>query len=274
MLGWCVIHPFNTIAVRSNLASASGQTFSLKNMVKNQGWMSVYDGLSAGIARQVFYATARFGLFETFRDMLHEYRGKTDFASRVVVGAITGGIAAYISCPMEVAVVRMSNDATLPANERRNYKGVVDTATRITKEEGIAAFWRGSNPFVTRAMFVGVFQVATLDQFKIFYADLLDQQKSSIPNVFCAAMTSGLIYSLATMPLEAAKNRMASQKPDLVTGKLPYKGTIQTLSKVTADSGFLSLYAGFFPYYLRCGGHTVSMFIAVQMIRDFYVKNA
>ena len=81
-MGWAMVHPFNTIAVRSNLASASGQTFSLKEMVAKQGWMSVYDGLSAGVLRQVFYATSRFGLFETFRDMLHEYRGKTDFASR------------------------------------------------------------------------------------------------------------------------------------------------------------------------------------------------
>lgn len=82
MLGWAVIHPFNTVAVRSNLASASGKSFSLTEMAKKQGWMSVYDGLSAGVTRQIFYATSRFGLFETFRDMLHEYRGKTDFASR------------------------------------------------------------------------------------------------------------------------------------------------------------------------------------------------
>ena len=82
VLGWCVVHPFNTIAVRSNLASASGQKFSLGEMLKKQGFMSLYDGLSAGVARQVFYATARFGLFETFRDILHEYRGKTDFAAR------------------------------------------------------------------------------------------------------------------------------------------------------------------------------------------------
>jgi solute carrier family 25 (mitochondrial oxoglutarate transporter), member 11 len=70
------------VAVRSNLASASGQTFSLREMLAKQGWMSVYDGLSAGMMRQVFYATSRLGLFETFRDILHEYRGKTDFASR------------------------------------------------------------------------------------------------------------------------------------------------------------------------------------------------
>lgn len=272
-MGWCVVHPANTIAVRWNLASMQGRTFSMKGMVKESGLMSVYDGLSAGVLRQVFYASTRFGLFETFRDKLHEIRGKTDFASRVGIGAVTGGIAAYISCPMEVAVVRMSNDSTLPAEERRNYKGVVDTATRIVKEEGVSAFWRGSTPFVQRAMMVGVFQVATLDQFKLMYANFLHQKKDSIPNVFCAAMTSGLLYSIATMPLEASKNRMASQKADPSTGKLPYKGTLQTMRKVTADEGFLALYNGFFPYYLRCGGHTVTMFIFVQMLRDYYTLN-
>jgi solute carrier family 25 (mitochondrial oxoglutarate transporter), member 11 len=190
----------------------------------------------------------------------------------VGVGAITGGIAAYISCPMEVAVVRMSNDGSLPVAERRNYKGVVDTATRIIKEEGVAAFWRGSSPFVARAMMVGVFQVATLDQFKEMYTTYLHQKKNSIMNVFSAAMTSGLIYSIATMPLEASKNRMASQKVD-ASGKLPYKSIVQTLTKVSADEGFMALYNGFFPYYLRCGGHTVAMFIFVQLMRDFYVKN-
>mmetsp|Transcript_3606 Transcript_3606/g.8231 ORF Transcript_3606/g.8231 Transcript_3606/m.8231 type:complete len:315 (-) Transcript_3606:344-1288(-) len=273
-MGWCVVHPFNTIAVRSNLASAAGQTFTLKGMIEKQGLMSVYDGLSAGILRQVFYASTRFGLFETFRDMLHEYRGKTDFASRVATGLVSGGIAAYISCPMEVAVVRMSNDSSLPKEERRNYKSVVDTATRIIKEEGVGAFWRGSGPFVTRAMMVGVFQVATLDQFKEMYCSWLDQKKNSIPNVFCAAMTSGLVYSVATMPLEASKNRMASQKPDPVTGKLPFTGTLQTLTKVSSENGFMALYNGFLPYYLRCGGHTVSMFIAVQILRDYYREYA
>lgn len=271
-MGWVIVHPFNTLAVRSNLASMQGKKFTIQGMVKQSGWMSVYDGLAAGIWRQVFYASTRFGLFETFRDKLHEVRGKTDFASRVGVGAVAGGIAAYISCPMEVAVVRLSNDSTLPLNERRNYKGVVDTATRIVKEEGVGAFWRGSTPFVQRAMMVGVFQVATLDQFKGMYANLLDQRKNSIPNVFCAAMTSGLLYSLATMPLESSKNRMASQKPDPTTGKLPYQTTLQTMRAVSAKEGFMALYNGFFPYYARCGGHTVSMFVIVQMLRDYYQK--
>ena len=169
--------------------------------------------------------------------------------------------------------MRMSNDSTLPKEERRNYKNVVDTATRIVKEEGPTAFWRGSSPFVQRAMMVGVFQVATLDQFKDMYTKMFHQTKNSIPNVFCAAMTSGLIYSAATMPLEAAKNRMASQKRDPKTGKLPYTSTLQTLKSVASKEGSRALYNGFFPYYIRCGGHTVSMFIIVQMLRDAYINN-
>ena len=105
---------------------------------------------------------------------------------------MSGGIAAFISCPMEVCVVRLSNDATLAPDQRRNYKNVFDTASRIAKEEGVSAFWRGSTPFVQRAMLVGIFQVATLDQFKDMYAKHLNQKKNSIPNVFCSAMTSGL----------------------------------------------------------------------------------
>lgn len=82
MLGWCIVHPANTLAVRQNLASMQGKKFNFKVMVEESGMMSLYDGLAAGVLRQVFYASSRFGLFETFRDYLHELRGKTDFASR------------------------------------------------------------------------------------------------------------------------------------------------------------------------------------------------
>ena len=272
MIGWVLVHPANTCAVRMNLAAAQGKKLTLSSIIKENGFMSLYDGLAAGVWRQVFYASSRFGLFETCRDKLHDIRGKTDFAGRVAVGAVTGATAAIISCPMEVATVRMSNDVTLPAEERRNYKGVFDVVKRIATEEGPAAFWRGSMPFAQRAALVGVFQVATLDQFKELYAHYLNQKKGSLPNVFCSAMTSGLIYSIATMPLEASKNRMASQKPDKVTGKLFYTSTLQTMKTIAANEGFISLYNGFLPYYIRCGGHTVGMFIVVQVLRDFYIS--
>lgn len=137
ILGWICVHPFNTVAVRMNLASLSGGqnmgfVRSISEIVRKEGVSSLYAGLSAGVTRQVFYATSRFGLFEVMRDSLAKYR-EVDLGSRLVVGCVSGGIAALISCPAEVSLVRMANDRALPVDQRRNYTGVTNAATRIFK---------------------------------------------------------------------------------------------------------------------------------------------
>jgi len=273
ILGWLVIHPANTVAVRLNLFSMANPTAPspsfltfFKDLVKSEGAAGLYAGLGAGVLRQVFYATSRFGLFEVFRDQMAKYR-ETDVLSRLLTGCASGGIAALISCPCEVSLVRMSNDRSLPMDKRRNYGNVFNCGTTIMKEEGIGAFWRGCAPFVNRALLVGCCQVGTYDQFKTTYKNLGVTSKTG--NVFCAAMSSGLIYSVVTNPLETAKNRMAFQQADKA-GKLPYTGTIQTLKKIASEEGTAALWRGFPAYYTRCGGHTVMMFIFVEALRDQY----
>merc|ERR1711862_421562 len=113
-------------------------------------------------------------------------------------------------------------------------------------------------------------QVATYDQFKSIYTNF---GIKGTANQACSAMTAGLVYSVMTMPFESAKNRMASQKPDPVTGKLPYTGTMQTISQVVKSEGVATLYNGFTTYFLRCGGHTVLMFIAVEKIQKIYKES-
>jgi solute carrier family 25 (mitochondrial oxoglutarate transporter), member 11 len=96
LLGWIVIHPFNTLSIRMNLASSSGvltetsfPKFSY-NIVSKEGFGSLYKGLGAGLLRQLFYATSRFGFYEVFRDWLAKYR-EIDFLSRMICGIFSGG---------------------------------------------------------------------------------------------------------------------------------------------------------------------------------------
>lgn len=79
------IYKQHTKTVRMNLASMQGKSTTLPQIIRQNGFLSLYDGLGAGVARQVFYASSRLGLFDTCRDMLHEVRGKTDFAGRFVL---------------------------------------------------------------------------------------------------------------------------------------------------------------------------------------------
>jgi solute carrier family 25 oxoglutarate transporter 11 len=205
---------------------------------------------------------------------------------------LPSALAAAISCPAEVTLVRISNDAQLAPEKRRNYKGVVDAFQRILREEGVKTFFSGCGPFVNRAMMVGAVQVGTYDQFREMYKDM--GVKHELLNVFYASMTSGLIYAIATMPFETAKNRMAfqvrilllhptssshviflppvQQKPDPVTKVLPYRSAMQTITTIAKTEGVLTLWNGFPPYYIRCGGHTVLMFMSVAWLRKQYQK--
>ncbi len=165
ILGWYCVHPFNTLAVRLNLLGASGlptpslPTF-LATTVREQGVRSLYEGIGAGTFRQIFYATSRFGLFEVLRDA---FSGGDEAAVtpalRLAAGLMSGGMAAVISCPAEMTLVRMSNDSALPAAERRNYKSVFDAAATMLREGGPRVFFSGVVPFAQRAMVVGVCQV-------------------------------------------------------------------------------------------------------------------
>ncbi len=101
LFGWCIVHPFSTLTIRMNLAAysaSSNQSTRVKlpfsqfvtDVVKRDGFKSLYNGLSAGLLRQLFYATSIFGLFEVFRDELSKHR-EMDFASRMLCGVASGG---------------------------------------------------------------------------------------------------------------------------------------------------------------------------------------
>ncbi len=98
LFGWCIVHPFSTLTIRMNLANATDSTRSklpfrafVAECIRKDGVKSLYHGLSAGLLRQLFYATSIFGLFEVFRDELAKYR-EIDFASRMICGVASGGI--------------------------------------------------------------------------------------------------------------------------------------------------------------------------------------
>ena len=66
----------------------------------------------------------------------------------------------------QVALIRMTSDGNLPADQRRNYKNVFDALFRIIREEGIFTLWRGAIPTMGRAMVVNAAQLASYSQAK------------------------------------------------------------------------------------------------------------
>jgi len=127
--------------------------------------------------------------------------------------------------------------------------------------------WRGATPTMGRAMVVNAAQLATYSQAKQFIL-ATGYIQDGIGCHFVASMISGLVTTIASMPVDIAKTRLQSMK--YVDGKPEYKGAVDVLGKVVKNEGFFSLWKGFTPYYFRLGPHTVITFIFLEQMNKYY----
>merc|ERR1719230_2078540 len=147
------------IKVRIQLAAAEGAGSTspvtiASTMIKEEGFFSLYSGLSAGLTRQVVYTGARLGLFDIFTEQSKDpaYANVPGFAKKSICALGAGGIAAVAGNPADLALIRMQADSMLPAEQRRNYRGVGHALSSIASAEGPAGLFKGAMPTATRAM--------------------------------------------------------------------------------------------------------------------------
>ena len=265
VIGWLPIHPADLIKVRLQTSGPTspnplytGTVHALKSVVSENGVRGLYSGLSAGLTRQIFYTTIRLGLYDTIRSRISNE--DINWNQKLGIGLISGGVASLISTPIEVCLVRMQANSN-------HYRNVGDALVRIGREEGVAGLTRGATPTVVRAMIVSAVQLGVYDIAKQSYIECFSFD-DAVPVHIAASLTSGYAYSVVTKPIDLAKSRMMNE---IVAkdGKRQYRNIVQTICRIGATEGVLSLFKGFGPYFARCGGHTVAMYVIVSR---YYVR--
>ncbi|XP_028102294.1 mitochondrial dicarboxylate/tricarboxylate transporter DTC-like [Camellia sinensis] len=172
MLATCVIQPIDMIKVRIQLGQGSA-TDVTKNMFKNEGIGAFYKGLTAGLLRQATYTTARLGSFRILTNKTIEANdGKPlPLYQKALCGLTAGAIGASVGSPVDLALIRMQADATLPLAQRRNYTNAFHALYRIVADEGVLALWKGAGPTVVRAMALNMGMLASYDLSVEFFKD-------------------------------------------------------------------------------------------------------
>jgi solute carrier family 25 oxoglutarate transporter 11 len=214
--------------------------------------MALYSGYSAAVLRQAVYGTARLGLFRTFSDMLQvDAHSPLPFYQKAGCGLASGAMGALIGNPADLALVRMQADGSLPAAQRRNYKGVFNALSRIVTEEGVTTLWRGSLPTIYRAMAMNCGMLATYDQAKEVLVPFVGTGTS---NNLLASVTSGIVAAVVTLPFDMMKTRIQRMHagPD---GKMPYKGVFDCGSKIVKSEGPFALWKGLGTFCVRVAPH-------------------
>lgn len=267
MAATCVVQPLDLIKNRMQLSGTKTSTINvISSILKNEGALALYAGLSAGLLRQASYTTTRLGTYEWLSQLISK-DSQPNFIMKVLIGCTAGCVGAFVGTPAEVALIRMTADGRLPIAERRNYKNAFNALVRIVKEEGFLALWRGTIPTMGRAMVVNAAQLASYSQSKEMLLNT-GYFENNITLHFVSSMISGLVTTTASMPVDIAKTRIQNMK--IVDGKPEFKGAVDVIIQVCRNEGIFSLWKGFFPYYARLGPHTVLTFVFVEQMRDFY----
>ncbi|KAK6057617.1 hypothetical protein COOONC_04865 [Cooperia oncophora] len=124
------VQPLDLVKNRMQLSCVS-RIHALTSIIRNEGVLAVYNGLSAGLLRQATYTTTRLGTYTYLFEHFKTGDAAPSFAMKASLGMTAGAVGS-------VAMVDY-----LP-EQRRNYKNVFDALIRVVKEEGVFTLWRVS----------------------------------------------------------------------------------------------------------------------------------
>lgn len=229
----------------------------------------MYSGLGAGLTRQVVYTGARLGLFDIFTEKSKDkaYEGVPSFVKTSVCALSAGGIAAVAGNPADLALIRMQADSMLPAEQRRNYRGVFHALSSIASAEGPAGLFKGAMPTATRAMALNFGMLAFNSESKKL---LKANGAPEGVQVFGASAIAGFFASFFSLPFDFVKTQIQKMKPDPVTGEMPFKGPVDCAMQQVKQGGITRLWAGFPTFYFRIAPHAMITLIAQDSIKKLW----
>nr|KAF6305498.1 solute carrier family 25 member 11 [Pipistrellus kuhlii] len=137
------VQPLDLVKNRMQLSGEGAKTreyktsfHALTSILKAEGLRGIYTGLSAGLLRQATYTTTRLGIYTVLFERLTGADGTPPgFLLKALIGMTAGATGAFVGTPAEVALIRMTADGRLPADQRRGYKNVFNALVRIAREE-------------------------------------------------------------------------------------------------------------------------------------------
>ncbi|KAL1928418.1 hypothetical protein VTP01DRAFT_2774 [Rhizomucor pusillus] len=119
-------------------------------IVKNLGIVGLYKGASACLLRDVPFSAIYFPAYAHLKkDLFHEGPDhKLTISELLMAGAIAGMPAAYFTTPADVIKTRLQVEAR---KGQTTYNGIADAATKIMREEGFKAFFKGGPARIFRS---------------------------------------------------------------------------------------------------------------------------
>lgn len=233
-----------------------------------EGVRALYNGLVAGLHRQLCFASVRIGLYDSVKTFYIDsfknlgYNGSSSHVElRICAGITTGGMAVVFAQPTDVVKVRMQ------AQQKGlvRYSGCIDAYKTIWKNEGMAGLWKGVLPNIARNAIVNAAELVSYDLIKeaILKRKLLTD---NMPCHFVSAFGAGFCTTVVASPVDVVKTRYMN------SAKGSYRGALHCAGAMWKEGGMLAFYKGFMPSFLRLSTWNIAMFVSFEQFKRFFSK--
>jgi len=142
----------------------------ISSIMKTDGVIGLYRGFVVSIQGIIVYRGAFFGLFDTAKAFIPtDYKGfKRVFASWAVAQTVTA-IAGVISYPFDTVRRRMMMQSGRKGGQEKQFKNTLDCWVKISRNEGVGAFFRGALSNVLRGAGGAIVLVVYEEFQRLFY---------------------------------------------------------------------------------------------------------
>ncbi|KAM7443478.1 hypothetical protein ABFA07_007792 [Porites harrisoni] len=185
--------------------SVKGAVSVLRQTLVENGFLGLFRGNSATMARIIPYASLQFTAHEQYKMLLRtdSKKGPLPPVRRFLAGSMAGITAALFTYPLDLIRARLA------ITQKNRYKGLMNIITKIYIEEGIIAYYKGLLPTVLGIMpYAGIsfFTYETLK--KLYYDHFQDSRQLNPLHRLSFGACAGLFGQCATYPLDIIRRRM------------------------------------------------------------------
>ncbi|KAM5346494.1 hypothetical protein ACJ41O_009499 [Fusarium nematophilum] len=149
-----VVVPFELVKIRlQDKASAgkyNGMVDCVVKTVKNEGPLTLYQGLESTMWRHILWNAGYFGCIFQVRQLLPKADTKQgQMINDLISGSIGGTIGTVLNTPLDVVKSRIQNTPKIPGQVPK-YNWAFPSVVTVFKEEGFGALYKGFLPKVLR----------------------------------------------------------------------------------------------------------------------------
>ncbi|KAK4790672.1 hypothetical protein SAY86_017976 [Trapa natans] len=201
----------------------------------------------------------------------HRYQAQIGTVSQLLSGGIAGAFSKTCTAPLARLTILFQVQGMHSDVETLKKASIWREASRIAREEGFRAFWKGNLVTIAHRLPYSSVNFYAYEQYKkiLHTAPGLEKYRNNVSaeismHFVCGGL-AGVTAATATYPLDLVRTRLAAQ-----TNAIYYRGIRHALRTIIMDEGHLGLYKGLGATLLTVGPSIALSFSVYEALRSYW----